>query len=159
MTLLFRYVNRGPRVVSKDTELPDGSGRCDCSIDLNQGAIVGSPKEPGAKAGARDDSAVGTPVLYRGASPWRQLLMMLWKNIYLKRLLRHYTTTLLEVVLMVVLLLGIQEDAVVREPLLRRGDTLFRPIHTHSYWNTQRDMAQVTQVGDPFVFCASFKVF
>ncbi|KAL3205828.1 hypothetical protein MRX96_052926, partial [Rhipicephalus microplus] len=58
---------------------------------------------------------------------------------------RHYTTTLLEIVLMVVLLLGIQDDAVVVEPLVRRGDTYFRPISAYTYWNTQPDMAQITQ--------------
>ncbi|XP_075538325.1 phospholipid-transporting ATPase ABCA3-like [Dermacentor variabilis] len=105
-----------------------------------------APKGAAAEAVAKDDSVWGTSVPYRGASPWLQLVMMLWKSIYLKRLVRHYTTTLLEIVLMVVLLLGIQEDAVVREPLLRRGDTHFRSIHTYSYWNTQHDMAQVTQV-------------
>ncbi|KAH7962532.1 hypothetical protein HPB52_016719 [Rhipicephalus sanguineus] len=84
--------------------------------------------------------------LHHSASPWRQLLMVLWKNIYITRMQRHYTTTLLEIVLMVVLLLGIQEDAVTREPLLRRGDTYFRPISTYTYWNTQPDMAQINQV-------------
>ncbi|KAH6939849.1 hypothetical protein HPB50_021895 [Hyalomma asiaticum] len=108
-------------------------------------ANVGFPKAFGTKS-ASPETPLGVPALYRGVSPWRQLLMVLWKNIYVKRLQRHYTTTLLEIVLMVVLLLGIQEDAVVREPLLRRGDTHFRPINTYSYWNTQRDMAQVTKV-------------
>ncbi|XP_037561721.2 uncharacterized protein LOC119441094 [Dermacentor silvarum] len=55
-------------------------------------------------------------------------------------------TTLLEIVLMVALLLGIQDDAVVREPLIRKGDTIFRPIHPSAFWNTQPSMVQVKQV-------------
>ncbi|KAK8774829.1 hypothetical protein V5799_010636 [Amblyomma americanum] len=73
-------------------------------------------------------------------------MLVLWKNIYLKRLCRHYTTTLLEIVLMVVLLLGIQEDAVVREPFIRKGNTYFAPVHPDAYWNTQPDMVQIRRV-------------
>nr|XP_037289980.1 LOW QUALITY PROTEIN: ATP-binding cassette sub-family A member 3-like [Rhipicephalus microplus] len=114
------------------------------------------PGEPALQApqgaNAAGDVKAGSPecatseALHPGASPWRQLLMVLWKNIYIKRMQRHYTTTLLEIVLMVVLLLGIQDDAEVVEPLVRRGDTYFRPISTYTYWNTQPDMAQITQV-------------
>ncbi|XP_050042843.1 uncharacterized protein [Dermacentor andersoni] len=79
-------------------------------------------------------------------SPLLQLLMVLWKNVYVTRLCRRYTTTLLEIVLMVVLLLGIQDEAVVREPLIRKGDTIFRPIRPSTFWNTQPSMVQVKQV-------------
>ncbi|KAH9371452.1 hypothetical protein HPB48_020729 [Haemaphysalis longicornis] len=87
----------------------------------------------------------------------RQLFMVLWKNIYLKRLSRHLVTTVLEIVLMVVLLLGIQDDAVVREPFLRKGDTIFRPIQPTVYWNTQKDMADITTV-TPCLFARAILV-
>ncbi|KAH7966731.1 hypothetical protein HPB49_019014 [Dermacentor silvarum] len=86
------------------------------------------------------------PSVRPAPSPWRQLFMLVWKNVYVKRLCRRYTTTLLEIVLMVVLLLGIQESSVVREPLIRKGDTIFSPIHPTTFWNTQPDMVQVNQV-------------
>lgn len=86
------------------------------------------------------------PSVRPAPSPWRQLLMLVWKNVYVKRLCRRYTTTLLEIVLMVVLLLGIQESSVVREPLIRKGDTIFSPISPTTFWNTQPDMVQVQQV-------------
>ncbi|XP_075526374.1 ATP-binding cassette sub-family A member 17-like [Dermacentor variabilis] len=76
----------------------------------------------------------------------RQLYIILWKNVYVKRISRHYLTTVLEVALMVTLLLGIQEDSVVREPMLRRGDTVFDPIKTDAFWNTQRDVAHIDTV-------------
>ncbi|KAL3242944.1 hypothetical protein MRX96_047665, partial [Rhipicephalus microplus] len=107
-------------------------------------APQGANEAGDVKAGSAECAA--SEALHPGASPWRQLLMVLWKNIYIKRMQRHKTTTLLEIVLMVVLLLGIQDDAVVVEPLVRRGDTYFRPISTYTYWNTQPDMAQITQV-------------
>ncbi|KAH6923180.1 hypothetical protein HPB50_024603 [Hyalomma asiaticum] len=76
----------------------------------------------------------------------RQLFIILWKNVYVKRISRHYLSTVLEVALMVTLLLGIQEDSVVREPLLRRGDTLFEPTKTGTFWNTQPDIAHIDTV-------------
>ncbi|XP_065281110.2 phospholipid-transporting ATPase ABCA3-like isoform X2 [Dermacentor albipictus] len=76
----------------------------------------------------------------------RQLYIILWKNVYVKRISRHYLTTVLEVALMVTLLLGIQEDSVVREPMVRRGDTVFNPIKTDAFWNTQRDVAHIDTV-------------
>ncbi|XP_037583087.2 phospholipid-transporting ATPase ABCA3-like [Dermacentor silvarum] len=86
-------------------------------------------------------SHVGRPYLWA-----HQLYIILWKNIYLKRLCRHYTTTVLEIALMVTLLLGIQEDSVVREPLVRRGDTTFAVTRTGTFWNTQTDVAHVRTV-------------
>ncbi|KAL1418647.1 hypothetical protein MTO96_025828, partial [Rhipicephalus appendiculatus] len=59
---------------------------------------------------------------------------------------RHYLTTVLEVALMVTLLLGIQEDSVTREPLVRRGDTVFELINTSTFWNTQPDIARIDTV-------------
>ncbi|XP_077553367.1 phospholipid-transporting ATPase ABCA3-like [Haemaphysalis longicornis] len=76
----------------------------------------------------------------------RQLHVIIWKNIYLKRVCRHYAATLIEAVLMVVLLLGIQEDSVVREPLIRRTDTVYQPAHPRQFWNTQPDMARISTV-------------
>ncbi|KAH7976220.1 hypothetical protein HPB52_010100 [Rhipicephalus sanguineus] len=76
----------------------------------------------------------------------RQLYIILWKNVYVKRISRHYLNTVLEVALMVTLLLGIQEDSVTREPLLRRGDTVFDPINTSTFWNTQPDIARIDTV-------------
>ncbi|KAH6921804.1 hypothetical protein HPB50_005003 [Hyalomma asiaticum] len=76
----------------------------------------------------------------------RQLHIILWKNIYLKRMCRHYTTTVLEIALMVVLLMGIQDDSVTREPLVRRGDTIFVVTRTGTFWNTQTNVAHVRKV-------------
>ncbi|KAH7974716.1 hypothetical protein HPB49_018411 [Dermacentor silvarum] len=76
----------------------------------------------------------------------RQLYIILWKNVYVKRISRHYLTTVLEVALMVTLLLGIQEDSVVREPMVRRGDTMFDTIKTDAFWNTQKDIAHIDTV-------------
>ncbi|KAH8032394.1 hypothetical protein HPB51_024523 [Rhipicephalus microplus] len=76
----------------------------------------------------------------------RQLFVILWKNVYLKRICRHYLLTVFEVAFMVAMLLGIQEDAVVREPLIRRGDTLFGPIGYMAFWNTQPDLAHIDTV-------------
>ncbi|KAH8030532.1 hypothetical protein HPB51_008177 [Rhipicephalus microplus] len=76
----------------------------------------------------------------------RQLFVILWKNVYLKRICRHYLLTVFEVAFMVTMLLGIQEDAVVREPLIRRGDTLFGPIGYMAFWNTQPDLAHIDTV-------------
>ncbi|XP_049270032.1 phospholipid-transporting ATPase ABCA3-like [Rhipicephalus sanguineus] len=94
--------------------------------------------------------ATSVPVLdvipRHAPSPWLQLVTLLWKNVYLKRLRRRYITTLLEIVCMVVLLLGIQESAVVREPLIRRGDTIFAPISQTTFWNTEPSMVHVKQV-------------
>ncbi|KAL1427721.1 hypothetical protein MTO96_017157 [Rhipicephalus appendiculatus] len=42
----------------------------------------------------------------------KHLYIILWKNVYVKRLCRHYMATLVEIALIVALLLGIQEDAV-----------------------------------------------
>ncbi|KAH9371291.1 hypothetical protein HPB48_022525 [Haemaphysalis longicornis] len=78
----------------------------------------------------------------------RQLHVIIWKNIYLKRVCRHYAATLIEAVLMVVLLLGIQEDSVVREPLIRRTDTVYQPAHPRQFWNTQPDMARISTVSN-----------
>ncbi|KAH6922297.1 hypothetical protein HPB50_012324 [Hyalomma asiaticum] len=76
----------------------------------------------------------------------RQLFVILWKNVYLKRLCRHYMFTVFEVVFMVAMLLGIQEDSVVREPLIRRGDTVYSHIGYRTFWNTQRDLARIHTV-------------
>ncbi|XP_070378311.1 phospholipid-transporting ATPase ABCA3-like isoform X1 [Dermacentor albipictus] len=76
---------------------------------------------------------------------FKQLYVLLWKNVYIKRLLRHYTTTLLEIAFIVALLSGIQEDSVVREPLERRPDTYYKPMHSDAYWNTQEDLAHITK--------------
>ncbi|KAH6935495.1 hypothetical protein HPB50_006253 [Hyalomma asiaticum] len=76
----------------------------------------------------------------------KHLYIILWKNVYVKRLCRHYTATLVEIALIVALLLGIQEDSVTREPLVRRGDTFYQPMHTNAYWNTQRDLAYIREV-------------
>ncbi|KAH7975014.1 hypothetical protein HPB49_022788 [Dermacentor silvarum] len=76
----------------------------------------------------------------------RQLFVILWKNVYVKRLCRHYVFTVIEVVFMVAMLLGIQEDSVVREPLVHRGDTVYSPIGYRAFWNTQRDLARINTV-------------
>ncbi|KAK8768076.1 hypothetical protein V5799_005143 [Amblyomma americanum] len=79
----------------------------------------------------------------------RQLYIILWKNIYVKRISRHYPTTVLEIALIVALLLGIQEDSVVREPLVRRGDTTYEPIHPKAFWNAQPNMSRIDTVHYP----------
>ncbi|KAL3184517.1 hypothetical protein MRX96_039073 [Rhipicephalus microplus] len=76
----------------------------------------------------------------------KHLYIILWKNVYVKRLCRHYMATLIEIALIVALLLGIQEDAITQEPLIRRGDTFYQPMHTNTYWNTQRDLAYIREV-------------
>ncbi|XP_077512885.1 ATP-binding cassette sub-family A member 17-like [Amblyomma americanum] len=102
--------------------------------------------QQGPLMSVKNVDAAEPPQVRTGSSSWLQLMMVLWKNIYLKRLCRHYTTTLLEIVLMVVLLLGIQEDSVVREPFIRKGDTIFMPIRSNAFWNSQPDMARIQQV-------------
>ncbi|KAH7972051.1 hypothetical protein HPB52_005937 [Rhipicephalus sanguineus] len=77
---------------------------------------------------------------------FKQLYVLLWKNVYIKRLLRHYTSTLIEIAFIVALLSGIQEDSVTREPLVRRPETLYKPMHADAYWNTQPDLANITKV-------------
>ncbi|XP_075534998.1 uncharacterized protein LOC142570501 [Dermacentor variabilis] len=103
------------------------------------------PQQGPPPAAAMDPPAVD-PSARPAPSPWRQLLMLVWKNVYVKRLCRRYTTTLLEIVLMVVLLLGIQESSVVREPLIRKGDTVFSPISPTTFWDTEHDMVEIKQV-------------
>ncbi|KAH9373735.1 hypothetical protein HPB48_016581 [Haemaphysalis longicornis] len=76
----------------------------------------------------------------------KQLYILLWKNVYLKRLCRHYAAVLIEIVFLVALLMGIQEDSVVREPLVRRGDTVYEPTMASDFWNTQKDLAHITKV-------------
>ncbi|KAH6926302.1 hypothetical protein HPB50_016485 [Hyalomma asiaticum] len=77
---------------------------------------------------------------------FKQMYIILWKNVYIKRLLRHYTSTLLEIAFIVALLSGIQEDSVTREPLIRHPDTIYKPMRTDKYWNTQRDLANIRKV-------------
>ncbi|KAL3212534.1 hypothetical protein MRX96_007950 [Rhipicephalus microplus] len=77
---------------------------------------------------------------------FKQLYVLLWKNVYIKRLLRHYTSTLIEIAFIVALLSGIQEDSVTREPLVRRADTLYKRIRSDAFWNTQPDLANITKV-------------
>ncbi|XP_065306442.2 phospholipid-transporting ATPase ABCA3-like isoform X1 [Dermacentor albipictus] len=91
------------------------------------------------RAGARSMRMV--PLLW-----CRQLFVILWKNVYLQRICRHYVFTVIEVVFMVAMLLGIQEDSVVREPLVQRGATVYRPIGHRAFWNTQRDLARISTV-------------
>ncbi|XP_077564416.1 phospholipid-transporting ATPase ABCA3-like [Haemaphysalis longicornis] len=86
-------------------------------------------------------AAVGGSFLW-----FRQLHVLLWKNIYVKRMRRHYLTTLLEIVLIVALLLGIQDDAVVREPLVRHGSTIYSPASPADLWSALPDMANITRV-------------
>ncbi|XP_050040804.3 phospholipid-transporting ATPase ABCA3-like [Dermacentor andersoni] len=76
----------------------------------------------------------------------KHLYIILWKNVYVKRLCRHYMATLVEIALIVALLLGIQEDSVAREPFVRRGDTFYQPMHTNTFWNTQRDLSYIREV-------------
>ncbi|KAH9373322.1 hypothetical protein HPB48_018375 [Haemaphysalis longicornis] len=76
----------------------------------------------------------------------KQLYILLWKNVYLKRLCRHYLTLVLEIAFLVALLMGIQEDAVVREPLVRRADTVYEDTTAVHFWNTQKDQAHITKV-------------
>ncbi|XP_065303387.2 phospholipid-transporting ATPase ABCA3-like isoform X2 [Dermacentor albipictus] len=104
-------------------------------------ALTGA--SPGASPGAVHHPADGASQPYLWA---RQLYIILWKNIYLKRLCRHYTTTVLEIALMVTLLMGIEEDSVAREPLMRRGDTTFVVTRTGTFWNTQTDVVHVRKV-------------
>ncbi|XP_077534436.1 phospholipid-transporting ATPase ABCA3-like [Haemaphysalis longicornis] len=66
----------------------------------------------------------------------RQLMAIMWKNVFVTRIRRHYVATFLEVALMTALLLNIQEDAVVREPLRKHEDTVFHPMSPTAYWNT-----------------------
>ncbi|XP_049275814.1 uncharacterized protein LOC125760132 [Rhipicephalus sanguineus] len=116
---------------------------------MPQGAAPGGAHEaaPGAPTGVpvapHTETADASSRRYLWA---RQLHIILWKNIYLKRICRHYTTTLLEIALMVTLLMGIQDDSVTREPLVRRGDTTFVATNTSTFWNTQTDMAHVHTV-------------
>ncbi|EEC02973.1 hypothetical protein IscW_ISCW017300 [Ixodes scapularis] len=75
-----------------------------------------------------------------------QLYVFLWKDVYVKRLLRHYTTTVLEVALIVVLLLGIQEYAVTTERMKVLPDTHFPPSTPTKYWKGARDVAAIVKV-------------
>ncbi|XP_077553444.1 phospholipid-transporting ATPase ABCA3-like [Haemaphysalis longicornis] len=75
-----------------------------------------------------------------------QLHVILWKNVYLRRLVRHYPSTILEILLMIFLLYGIQEESVVREPLLRRPDMIYQPVRPREFWNQQPDMSRIEQV-------------
>ncbi|CAN8004392.1 unnamed protein product, partial [Ixodes hexagonus] len=79
------------------------------------------------------------------ASLW-QLHIILWKNVYVKRLRRHYITTILEVALVVALLLGIQEHAVTRERMKVRPDTHFLPSEPAKYWNSMPDVVAIEKV-------------
>ncbi|XP_075524840.1 phospholipid-transporting ATPase ABCA3-like [Dermacentor variabilis] len=92
-----------------------------------------------SRAGARSMRTV--PLLW-----CRQLFVILWKNVYLKRICRHYVFTVIEVVFMVAMLLGIQEDSVVREPHVQWGATVYRPIGYRAFWNTQGDLAHINTV-------------
>ncbi|XP_054925117.1 phospholipid-transporting ATPase ABCA3-like isoform X2 [Dermacentor andersoni] len=92
-----------------------------------------------SRAGARSMRTV--PLLW-----CRQLFVILWKNVYLKRICRHYVLTVIEVVFMVAMLLGIQEDSVVREPHVQRGATVYSPIGYRAFWNTQGDLARINTV-------------
>ncbi|XP_065309368.2 phospholipid-transporting ATPase ABCA3-like isoform X2 [Dermacentor albipictus] len=76
----------------------------------------------------------------------KHLYIILWKNVYVKRLCRHYMATLVEIALIVALLLGIQEDSVVREPFVRKGNTFYQPMRTNAFWNTQRDLSYIREV-------------
>ncbi|EEC04726.1 ABC transporter, putative [Ixodes scapularis] len=76
------------------------------------------------------------------ASLW-QLHIILWKNVYVKRLRRHYVTTILEVALVVALLLGIQEYAVARETMKVRLDTHFPTSAPTKYWNAMPDVVAI----------------
>ncbi|XP_077557777.1 glucosylceramide transporter ABCA12-like [Haemaphysalis longicornis] len=76
----------------------------------------------------------------------QQLHVLLWKDIYLKRICRHYPSLLIEITLMIVLLLGIQEETVVREPLILRGDTIYPPVHPSLFWNTNPALANIREV-------------
>ncbi|KAH7977814.1 hypothetical protein HPB49_003689 [Dermacentor silvarum] len=82
----------------------------------------------------------------RGCLCLRQLYILLWKNVYLKRLRRHYITTVLEIVLMVALLLGIQDEAVVREPLKHHGVTVFSAFSPTAFWDTDTDVVRIRMV-------------
>ncbi|XP_040357872.1 phospholipid-transporting ATPase ABCA3-like [Ixodes scapularis] len=75
-----------------------------------------------------------------------QLYVFLWKDVYVKRLLRHYTTTVLEVALIVVLLLGIQEYAVTTERMKALPDTHFPPSTPTKYWKGARDVAAIVKI-------------
>ncbi|KAH9371089.1 hypothetical protein HPB48_018542 [Haemaphysalis longicornis] len=47
---------------------------------------------------------------------------------------------------MIFLLYGIQEESVVREPLLRRPDMIYQPVRPREFWNQQPDMSRIEQV-------------
>lgn len=79
------------------------------------------------------------------ASLW-QLHIILWKNVYVKRLRRHYLTTILEVALVVALLLSIQEYAVTRETMKVRPDTHFPTSAPTKYWNAMPDVVAIDKV-------------
>lgn len=82
-----------------------------------------------------------------GSYLWaRQLHVILWKNVYVRRLCRHYPATIIEVLLMVFLLYGIQEDSVVREPLIRRPDAIYQPRRPRAFWNKTEHMASIHEV-------------
>ncbi|CAN8004388.1 unnamed protein product, partial [Ixodes hexagonus] len=75
-----------------------------------------------------------------------QLYIILWKNVYIKRLRRHYITTILEVALVVALLLGIQEYAVTRERMIVRPHTQFPPITPLKYWNSAPNVSAIVKI-------------
>ncbi|KAL1420360.1 hypothetical protein MTO96_024195 [Rhipicephalus appendiculatus] len=136
----------GARGAAKGGAAPPASAHGAAKV----GANVPSP---GAAQGGKPGASPGVPTAAEAADGssrrylWaRQLHIILWKNIYLKRMCRHYTTTVLEIALMVTLLMGIQDDAVTREPLVRRGDTTFVATNTSTFWNTQTDIAHVHTV-------------
>ncbi|XP_077553480.1 phospholipid-transporting ATPase ABCA3-like [Haemaphysalis longicornis] len=76
----------------------------------------------------------------------RQLHAILWKNVYVRRICRHYPATIVEILLMVFLLYGIQEDSVVREPLIRRPDAIYPPQQPRAFWNKAQGMVGINEV-------------
>ncbi|KAH9374813.1 hypothetical protein HPB48_020614 [Haemaphysalis longicornis] len=81
-----------------------------------------------------------------GSFLWaRQLHAILWKNVYVRRVCRHYPTTIVEVLLMVFWLYGIQEDSVVREPLMRRPDAIYPPQRPGAFWNKAEGMVGINK--------------
>ncbi|KAH8029527.1 hypothetical protein HPB51_001252 [Rhipicephalus microplus] len=89
-----------------------------CQLVRSSVPVWKQPQQPSQKMPPTGDVGMTASRTIRSTSLlWcRQLYIILWKNVYVKRISRHYLTTLLEVALMVTLLLGIQEDSVTREP-------------------------------------------
>ncbi|XP_064476304.1 uncharacterized protein LOC135390539 [Ornithodoros turicata] len=79
-------------------------------------------------------------------SALRQLYIMLWKNIFLKRFQRHYVTTILEIALMVAFMTGIHSNAVKREQLIRHSVTLYPPSSPMTYWRTLKNISNIQTV-------------